>query len=699
MITEEVSAGARPALSGGTVDASSPAGGARTPLASCIDVVSCWLGYLTAILLFGMLVIICYDVAMRYVFNAPTIWANELSTYLLVAIAFIGLPYALLKNGHIRVELLTDHLPDATRRMAGQVTGWLGVLFICVATWQAGVLVHENFNNDVRSFSLLTTPTYLPQLPIVAGFFFFGLALAAEVYRLGVPREPWRKLAPPVLALAASGAAFGVGVPAAPAGLNAGFLAISVVVLACSWIWSGARVFLITAGVFVVTGVALYFGRGLPPVAGALLIALLASALLASGMRIALAIGTVGLFAIAFMLPNASQSLITVAERSWDSLDSFTLTAIPMFVLMGAVLMRSGFTDMMLEALMKWVGGVPGGITYASIGACSVFAAVSGSSVATAAAIGMAACPEMIRRGYNPALAYGSVAAGGTLGILIPPSVVMILYGSTVGVPIATLFIAGILPGILLTLLFMLVVLVWTLVDRKSVPRQAEKVPLSEKLTSLRQILPLLILIFSVLGALYAGIATPTEAAALATMASLVLCAMRGRLTFALLRHTLLETVVISSFLLFIVVCASVLAFSFDYQRLPALLVEGVKASNMSPGQVLAVVAIPVVLLGMFLDPIAMIVMTLPVLFPLIVAMGLDPVWFGVVIVLLVEMSLVCPPLGINLIVLRSAAGAKSLKEVSLGAFPFMVMMAIFIVALYYFPEIVTWLPKTMSEK
>ena len=173
----------------------------------------------------------------------------------------------------------------------------------------------------------------------------------------------------------------------------------------------------------------------------------------------------------------------------------------------------------------------------------------------------------------------------------------------------------------------------------------------------------------------------------------------RGRLTFAVLRDTLLETVIITAFPLFIVVGASILAFTFDYQRLPSLLVEAVNAANLSPGAVIAVIAIPVVLLGRFLDPIAMIVMTLPVLFPLIVALGFNPVWFGIVIVLLVEMSLICPPLGMNLIVLKSVAAARSLKDISLGALPFMAMMAFFIYLLYLFPELVTWLPRTMAGK
>jgi tripartite ATP-independent transporter DctM subunit len=569
---------------------------------------------------------------------------------------------------------------------------------VAVAAWQAVLLVAENHENDVRSFSLLTTPLYLPQIPIAVGLVLFGIALAGEACRLAPPRSRRRLWAVPVIALAAVAALAVSGGNQARApllGVAWGFVWIAAAVLAAAWAWNGWRATVLLAAVLVAAAAALYGSRGLPAIPAALTLAALAGALLAAGMRISLALGTVGMLAIAFQLPSAS--LFTIAERSWDSLDSFTLTAIPMFVLMGAVLMKSGLTELMLDALGKWVGGVSGGIAYSSISACAIFAAVSGSSVATAAAIGMAACPEMIRRGYSPTIAYGSIAAGGTLGILIPPSIVMILYGSTVGVPIATLFMAGVLPGIVLTLLFMLVVLAWTLLRPQVAPAFAQTVTWAEKVSSLTQILPLVLLIVAVLAMLYAGVATPTEAAAIATMASLAICWWRGRLTLGMLRETLLESVVITAFLLFIVVGAAMLAYAFDYQRLPALLVEGVKASALSPGAVLVAIAIPVILLGMFLDPIAMIVMTLPVLFPLAVALGFDPVWFGVVIVLLVELSLICPPLGMNLIVLKSVAGASSMRDLVLGVLPFMAMMVAFIWLLYVFPDLATWLPRTMG--
>lgn len=674
-------------------------GRGETPFVVAIDRLARATGYVTAAMLFGMLLIICYDVMMRYVFNEPTIWVTDLSTYALMAISFLGLSYVLAKDGHIRVELLIANVSRPLRTRLELVTGWIGVLFVSVTTWQVVLMAYDNYANKIRSNSLLTTPIYLPQIPIIIGLLIFGAALLAEVYRLSPPASRWRRQAVPLIIFALLAALVSLGMHPPKVfgiGLDLGLVLVFLAVFCAVWLWSGWRV---VRDVTLVVGIAiavLYAGKTLTGFAPAIVLVVLAGALLAMGMRVALALGTVGMLAIAFLLPTAP--LMAVATRSWESLDSFTLTAIPMFVLMGAALIRSGLTEMMMDSLTQWVGGVRGGIAYAGITACGIFSAVSGSSVATAATIGMAACPEMIKRSYSPRLAYGTIAAGGTLGILIPPSIVMILYGSIVGAPIATLFIAGIIPGLLLSLLFMAVVFGWTLVSPGAAPALERNVSWAEKLSSLTRIMPLLALIVGVLGVLYAGVATPTEAAAVATLASLVICQWRGRLSFRSLLDMLLETVVVTSFLLFIVVCASFLSYNFDSLRLPSLLVEAVKAANLSAGMVLAVIAVPIVVLGMFLDPIAMLVMTLPVLFPLIVSLGLNPIWFGVIFVLLIEISLIFPPLGMNLIILKRVSGAHNLKDIGYGALPFMAVMAFFIYILYLFPALATWLPKNMAS-
>ena len=308
----------------------------------------------------------------------------------------------------------------------------------------------------------------------------------------------------------------------------------------------------------------------------------------------------------------------------------------------------------------------------------------------------MVACPEMIRRGYSPRLAYGSIAAGGTLGILIPPSIPMIIYGSTTGAPIATLFIAGVIPGALLVLGFMALIFVWSLLDPRAAPAAAERASGREKLLALRQVLPILLLIGAVLGTLYAGVATPSEAGALGAAAALIVCAARRRLGLGDLALALLDTAKVTSFLFMIVVGASVLTYGFDYLRLPALLVEAVQKAELQPWVVMVAIAAVYILLGMFLDSISMMVMTLPVMFPLIVSIGFDPVWFGVILVILLEIGLITPPVGVNLFVLRGFSGATPLKEIAYGAAPFALLMIASVAVFYLLPDLVTWLPRQM---
>ena len=414
----------------------------------------------------------------------------------------------------------------------------------------------------------------------------------------------------------------------------------------------------------------------------------------AAGVRVALGLGLVGLGAIYTLLPVPSP--IVLGERSWESLNSFTLTAVRMFVMMGALLLKSGLSDQVFETLAKWLGRFPGGIAHAGIGACTVFAAVSGSSLATAATMGMVACPEMTRRGFSPRLAYGSIAAGGTLGILIPPSIPMIIYGSMVGAPVATLFIAGLLPGLLLMAAFMAVVFLWGVLVPGAAPRWLG-FSWGERLRSLGPVLPVVLLIAAVLGTLYAGIATPTEAGAIGAGAALLLCLARGRLTLPVLADVLAETVKVTAFLFVIVIGASILTYSFDYLRLPQLLVEAVGEAGLPRWLVFAAIALLYIVLGMFIDSISMMVMTLPVLFPLVVATGFDPIWFGVVLVILIEIGLITPPVGVNLFVLKGLGHDVSMRDIVLGVVPFAAVMLVVLVLLYLVPGIATWLPETMA--
>jgi tripartite ATP-independent transporter DctM subunit len=306
--------------------------------------------------------------------------------------------------------------------------------------------------------------------------------------------------------------------------------------------------------------------------------------------------------------------------------------------------------------------------------------------------MGKVAAPEMIRRGYSPRLTYGVIGAGATLGILIPPSIAMIIYGTTAGVPVTKLFVAGIIPGLLLSACFMAGVLVWSLLRPAATPR-GDAYPLHEKIRGSVAVLPFALIILIVLGSLYFGVATPSEAGGVGAAASLAVCLLRGMLTVRGMAEIALETVRITSFLLLIVVGASIMSWVFDFLRIPRTLVQVVEDADLAPWLVMMVIGALYLVLGMFVESISMILMTLPVTFPIIIALGLDPVWFGVFLVVMVEIGLVTPPVGIVLFILRGVAQDIPLSEIVYGVLPFVAILIGFQVLIYIVPEIVTFLP------
>ena len=350
----------------------------------------------------------------------------------------------------------------------------------------------------------------------------------------------------------------------------------------------------------------------------------------------------------------------------------------------------------LFDALVYWFGRTPGGLAHATVGASAIFAAVSGSSLATAATLGSVTAPEMIRRKYSPRLTYGVVAVGSTLGILIPPSIAMIIYGSVVGAPITVLFIAGIVPGLLLAGLFMLTVFGWAVVSPDAVPR-GQAYRFREKVASLLGVLPVAALIVAVLGSLYAGIATPTEVGAIGAAGAGLICLARGRLDLLALYRIGLDTVQVTSFMLLIVVGAAIFSWVFDFLRLPRAMVDAITGAGLAPWVVMLMIVVLYLALGMIIESISMMLMTLSVTYPIVVAIGFDPIWFGVVLVLLVEIGLVTPPVGIVLFVLRGMSGDVPLRDIVLGVLPFLAVMLAFIALLYAFPEIATWLPSRME--
>lgn len=390
------------------------------------------------------------------------------------------------------------------------------------------------------------------------------------------------------------------------------------------------------------------------------------------------------------------QVLFSFGTNLWSVMNDFLLTTIPLFVLLGELLLRSGLTKKMYESLADWLSRLPGGLLHTNIGACSLFAAVSGSSVATAATIGTVALDEFKRRSYSEPLVLGTIAAGATLGILIPPSVNLIIYGALTNTSIGQLFAAGIIPGILLTGLFMLIIVLIALVRPSIAESAGEPPPLSERLHRLRYLLPPMAIFVVVMGAIYGGWATPTEAAALGVAMSFGLAAANRTLSFGMLHDAFIATTKTTAMLLFIICTAFFLNFVVGVLGVPQAMTAFISDLGLSPLQLIWLLVLFYLVLGCFLETLSMMVGTIPVIMPIILHMGIDPVWFGIFLVIMMELALITPPVGMNLYVVQGVRGRGSLADVYIGVAPFVVAMLLMISLIIMLPQIVTFLPQAL---
>jgi tripartite ATP-independent transporter DctM subunit len=417
--------------------------------------------------------------------------------------------------------------------------------------------------------------------------------------------------------------------------------------------------------------------------------------LLAVGIHVASVLFLVGMSWAAVSLGKAV--VLDFGRQVWLVLNNFVMTSIPLFVLMGELLLRTGVTDKMYHSLSLWLARFPGGLLHTNIAACAVMAATSGSSVATAATIGTVSLPTLMAKKYSLRFALGSIAAGGTLGILIPPSINMIIYGSIADASIGRLFIGGVIPGFLLAASFSLVIAVISIIRPEVSGVPVEGTSFWEKIRTLPSFLPSLIVVLAVLGSIYLGWATPTEAAALGVVAVLLIAIVRRRITFSSLNEALASTVKTASMILLIMVGAFYLNYVISILGIPQLLTKWFVGLNISPQMTMWVLMIFYVILGTFIETVAMMVTTIPLIVPLVVAMGYDPVWFGIFLVVLCEASLITPPVGMNLYVVQGIRLEKGpLKDIFIGTIPFLLMMFLLLVALIYWPDLALWLPNRM---
>jgi tripartite ATP-independent transporter DctM subunit len=423
---------------------------------------------------------------------------------------------------------------------------------------------------------------------------------------------------------------------------------------------------------------------------------LLLFALFAMGLEIAFSLGLVGLVGLLW-LKGWTVGLGVVGSVAWSNASSFSFVAVPLFVFMSAILLHAGIGESLYAAVARWVGFLPGGLAVASVFACAIFAAVSGSSVATAATIGMIAIPEMESRGYHKPLIYGSLAAGGTLGILIPPSVPMIIFGVMTETSVGQLYMAGIVPGILLGLIFAAYIIGYAMIYPDRCPRGAERhVSLREKLRSLAEVAPIVLLIVVVLGSMYFGIVTPTEAAALGVSVSLLLAVTVGRLTWAGFVRAFHETVRTTSMIMLIIIFASIFSHVIALLGTPRALLGLVTSLNLAPWMVFAMIFGLLILIAYALEELSVMIIMLPILFPLVTGLGFDPVWFGIVMIVWLEMGFITPPVGINLFVIQGVARGSRMRDIAAGSTPFVLLLVVMVVILFLVPDVALWLPRQM---
>lgn len=416
--------------------------------------------------------------------------------------------------------------------------------------------------------------------------------------------------------------------------------------------------------------------------------------ILAVAIPVAAGLGWLGIVLNAIYSPLSMT--VTAGEVTWSTTTSFILVAVPFYVLLGEILLRSGIAERMYNAVVQWVSWLPGGLMHSNIVACALFAAISGSSVATAVTIGTVAIGEIRKHKYNERLFLGTIAAGGTLGILIPPSINMIVYGALTDTSIPKLYLAGFIPGILLAFLFMVTVMI-ACIWRPEFGGTPIKTSMQERIKTLPDLVPPLLIFMAVIGSIYGGLATASEAAALGILASIALAAYQRRVNAVMIHEVFEGTIRTTGLIMAIVIGAYFLNVIITTIGLPQQISTAIQTLQLSPFGTLMLVIVFYIVLGMFMETLSMMVATIPITTPIMVQAGYDPVWYGIVVVILMETALLTPPVGMNLFVVQGIRERGQLKDVIIGSLPFVAALFMMLGLIIAFPQIAMWLPSTMK--
>jgi len=432
------------------------------------------------------------------------------------------------------------------------------------------------------------------------------------------------------------------------------------------------------------------------PIFIALIVIVLFIMFLSIGTPIYASLGLAG--AVGIFILRGPDGLMSIPTIMYDKLRSFIMVAIPLFILMGQVIFHSGMGGRLYTLGSRWMNRLPGGLCIASVFACTIFAAMCGVSVAGAATVGAFAIPEMIKRGYDKSLSAGSVAAGGALSLLIPPSVGFIVYGEIADVSVGKLFVGGIVPGIVLSLMMVIYIGLRVWLKPELAPQFTEVVSWKSKMLSLREIWPALLMIFAVLGSIYFGVATPTQAAAIGFFCSLILARfVYKNLNWSIFRDIVRESMLTTGMILLIFVCAMFFGYVLTLLKLPQYLMQFIAGSGWPNWLSLTVIMVILFVLGMFVDAVSVITISTPLLLPTVTMMGYSPLWFGIIMGITLQMAVITPPVGLNLYVIKNVSPPEvSLSDIIRGAFPFVIIQIICLIFFIVFSQLTLWLPRTM---
>jgi len=608
-----------------------------------------------AIALTLMMLLTAADVCLRYLFDSPITGSYELTEFMMAILVAFGLAYTAVHQGHINVDLLITSTRPRSQAVINSITAMLGVGFFLVMTWRS-FLYAEQLRVDGYTSQSLLIPTY-PFAYVVA----VGCAILVLVLLIYL-RQQLREVTK------------GTRLP-----VSAGFLSLILLVF-----------FLFMTPLFGAS-----FSWQIDPLTAGFLGIGLLLVLLFSGMPIAFVMGLVGFLGMAYV--NGLKPGFNVMGATPHSISSsYNMSVVPLFVLMGALCYHAGLSKELYYAVYRWIGHFPGGLAMATVGACASFAAVSGSSVATTATMGMVALPEMKRYKYDPGLAAGSIAAGGSIGILIPPSVILVLYGILTEQSIGKLFAAGFIPGVLEALFYMVTIFILCKRNPLLGPK-GERADFKQRIRSLRATWGVGVLFVLVIGGIYGGFFTPTEAAGVGAFGALIFTLGRRRLNWKTFRDSLEETSRTTAMVFLILIGAALLGYFLAVTRLPFELSTFVSELNVNRYIILGMIIFLYLILGAIMSSLAMIVLTVPIIFPVVETLGFDPIWFGILIVRVVEIGQITPPVGINVYVLKGVAKDMTLQSIFKGVLPFLIADICHVALLIAVPQIATFLPNLMK--